>query len=42
MAFALGISEAAVKEHLTTIMRRLRVSNRTEAALRTLMPRCRP
>jgi DNA-binding NarL/FixJ family response regulator len=42
IAFALGISEATVKEHLTIIMRRLRVSSRTEAALRTSTPRCRP
>ena len=34
IAFALGLSEATVKEHLTAIMRRLGVATRTEAALR--------
>ena len=33
IAFALGVSEATVKEHLTAIMRRLGVVTRTEAAL---------
>jgi len=34
IAYALGITEATVKEHLTAIMRRLGVATRTEAALR--------
>ena len=33
IAFALGISEATVKAHMTAIMRKLDVQNRTQAAL---------
>ena len=33
IAHALGISEATVKAHMTAIMRKLDVSNRTQAAL---------
>jgi DNA-binding CsgD family transcriptional regulator len=33
IAFDLGISEATVKCHLTLVMRKLNVSNRTQAAL---------
>lgn len=33
IAYALGISEATVKGHMTAIMRKLDVSNRTQAAL---------
>jgi len=33
IAYSLGISEATVKAHLTAIMRKLDVSNRTQAAL---------
>lgn len=33
IAFDLGIAEATVKAHMTAIMRKLNVSNRTQAAL---------
>ena len=33
IAFSLGMSEATVKAHMTAIMRKLDVSNRTQAAL---------
>ena len=33
IAHGLGISEATVKAHMTAIMRKLDVSNRTQAAL---------
>ena len=42
IAFALGIAEATVKEHLTAIMRRLGVATRTEAALRATPPDAGP
>ncbi len=33
IAFDLGIAEATVKAHMTTIMRKLNVRNRTQVAL---------
>lgn len=33
IAFDLGIAEATVKAHMTAIMRKLNVTNRTQAAL---------
>lgn len=33
IAFDLGITEATVKAHMTTLMRKLNVSNRTQVAL---------
>jgi len=33
IAFNLGISEATVKAHMTAVMRKLDVTNRTQAAL---------
>jgi DNA-binding NarL/FixJ family response regulator len=33
IAFDLGIAEATVKVHMTALMRKLNVSNRTQAAL---------
>jgi DNA-binding NarL/FixJ family response regulator len=35
IAFDLGIAEATVKAHMTAIMRKLNVSNRTQVALAT-------
>jgi DNA-binding NarL/FixJ family response regulator len=33
IAFDLGITEATVKAHMTTVMRKLNVNNRTQAAI---------
>jgi DNA-binding NarL/FixJ family response regulator len=33
IAFDLGIAEATVKVHMTAVMRKLKVSNRTQAAV---------
>lgn len=33
IAFELGMAESTVKAHMTALMRKLRVSNRTQAAL---------
>jgi DNA-binding NarL/FixJ family response regulator len=33
IAFELGIAEATVKVHMTAIMRKLKVRNRTQAAV---------
>lgn len=43
IAFDLGIAEATVKAHMTAVMRKLNVHNRTQAAIaaQTMIPRLR-
>ena len=42
IAFDLGIAEATVKAHMTALMRKLNVHNRTQAAIAAQMMSLRP
>jgi DNA-binding NarL/FixJ family response regulator len=42
IAFDLGIAEATVKAHMTALMRKLNVHNRTQAALAARLMSLRP
>jgi DNA-binding NarL/FixJ family response regulator len=42
IAFDLGIAEATVKAHMTAVMRKLNVHNRTQAAIAAQMMLLRP